>query len=574
VGDTAISTDLRAAESLGGGQTSLHYTARAGLLAELSRQTYDSLYKALREAILNGIDAGATAILLDFGDGVGTDEVLLEDDGEGMDLDGLREAFMSLGGSAKYDDDSKFGRIGIGSLALLTYGEEATIETKRAKAETVVKAHLFHPQTLDREQRTQELQDFAAGIASEERYDGSLEDHFTRIRLRGLTVEVRAVVDDPAAYYGLLDQLRRVLPLPLGDSRLFRALEREDPDLVDLLRSHAEQWSVPIRVSSAYHEPTELTRRTYGDGPDEIWAGKLRPIHKTIRLVRPGERRNVVVAGFFANQKKAVPVWSGLTARVQNVAVEERTFFDVEADPGFRKYISGEVFLLGDVDTDRLININRTSFNRESKDYIAVQRFLGPEIESFKRKGIADLQRQKVDLRRAVERYRTLLAAVDTVLERATELVGQAGENGLPSSKNGTLRGSEAIDPVGHFRSVGANVTVSDEGLPTCGYRLEMPEDKSRLKLILGSNLAKPSVLVGQSGYKLVFRRGSATQPCVIVKNRPREIVFNLQHPAIGGDFNASRTALALALELSYILPRDDDADGLYEQLLGFVATL
>src|SRR5688500_9314004 len=95
----------------------LHYTARAGLLAELSRQTYDSLYKAIRETILNGIDAGASRIVLRFAEN-GSDELVVDDDGHGMDLASLNESFMSLGGSAKYADASKFGRIGIGSLAL------------------------------------------------------------------------------------------------------------------------------------------------------------------------------------------------------------------------------------------------------------------------------------------------------------------------------------------------------------------------------------------------------------------------------------------------------------------------
>ena len=36
-----------------GGRVALRYVARAGLLPELSRQTYDSFPKALREAVLN-----------------------------------------------------------------------------------------------------------------------------------------------------------------------------------------------------------------------------------------------------------------------------------------------------------------------------------------------------------------------------------------------------------------------------------------------------------------------------------------------------------------------------------------
>ena len=50
-----------------GASVELRYTARVGLLPELSRQTYDSLYKALREAILNAVDAGATVLIVASG---------------------------------------------------------------------------------------------------------------------------------------------------------------------------------------------------------------------------------------------------------------------------------------------------------------------------------------------------------------------------------------------------------------------------------------------------------------------------------------------------------------------------
>src|SRR5437899_1075785 len=104
-----------------GGRVALRYVARAGLLPELSRQTYDSFYKALREAILNSLDAEADRVELDFSR-VGSDGVLtIVDDGFGMSLRDFCEQFMSLGGSAKFGDGQRFGRIGIGSLALLQY---------------------------------------------------------------------------------------------------------------------------------------------------------------------------------------------------------------------------------------------------------------------------------------------------------------------------------------------------------------------------------------------------------------------------------------------------------------------
>ena len=44
---------------------------------------------------------------------------------------------------------------------------------------------------------------------------------------------------------------------------------------------------------------------------------------------------------------------------------------------------------MGDVDVNRLININRTSFNKESRDYQLTRRFVGDEIEKFKRSQVA-----------------------------------------------------------------------------------------------------------------------------------------------------------------------------------------
>lgn len=115
----------------------LHYSARASLLAELSRQTYDSFYKALREAVLNGIDADAAEVRIDLAPVCGA-ELVVEDDGHGMDATDLAERFLAVGGSSKYGDSNAFGRIGIGSLALLAYAEITEIQTKKAGETTLV----------------------------------------------------------------------------------------------------------------------------------------------------------------------------------------------------------------------------------------------------------------------------------------------------------------------------------------------------------------------------------------------------------------------------------------------------
>ncbi len=362
-----------------GGSVALRYVARAGLLPELSRQTYDSFPKAIREAILNALDAEATRVDIDFSPITSERRMMVSDNGLGMSLADFCEQFMSLGGSSKFGDTSRFGRIGIGSLALLQYAEAAVMQTKQTGATTVTEARIQHPWRLEREERRTRLGELAAGTARELRYEGPVADHFTRITLENVAPEVWEIGQDPTAFYRMIESLRRILPLPWSDGRLFETLAQSAPEVVNLLRDHIKEWSSPVYVHSEWEQGIELRRRTFGDDGAgvEDWNGPPVAILKDIRV--PGTpHRNIKIAGFLLSQKRAMADWSGLTARVQNVAVEEHSFFDVTADPGFRKYISGEVWLMGELDRERLINIDRSSFNRECLDYQAAQRVMEP----------------------------------------------------------------------------------------------------------------------------------------------------------------------------------------------------
>jgi hypothetical protein len=561
-------------EELVGGSVQLRYVARAGLLPELSRQTYDSLWKAVREAVLNAVDAQASRIDLDLSRVTSHGEMSVADDGIGMSTKEFCEQFMSVGGSSKFGESSRFGRIGIGSLALLQYGEAATVETKCAGSTVLTRARISHPWDLSRHERRATLESLSAGSAVEVVYDGDPADHFTRVRISGVNDEVVAAGSDPNRFYGLIERLRHVLPLPWAQGPLVEALETRAPDLVKVLRAHTDEWSAPVVVHSAWERDIALTRRAFGDDRSgaEAWSGPPVPILKTLRV--PGEtpRRRITVAGYLLNQRRASPTWMGLTARVQNVTVEEHSFFDVTADPGFRKYISGEVWLLGEVDRERLINIDRASFNRECLDYQAAQRYLARTIVDFKSSGVQRPQRAKVAVRRTIEQHIQMVEAVGRVVRAASAMYEEAG---LPASERNRRAPTGSGDLVTMLEAAGAVVDVAEEmEKARLGYELDLTDDGSCVRVRIRPSLVHPTVEAGGASYALQLRRAGVDAPPVVIRNRPRRITVNLDHRSHSGRDAPAKVEMGLALELAYLLSSSADDDRVYDRMLALLEAL
>jgi hypothetical protein len=549
-----------------GGSVDLRYVARAGLLPELSGQTYDTLWKAMREAVLNSLDAGARRVEIDLSSVSTRKELVVVDDGCGMSTAEFCEHFMSLGGSSKFGDSARFGRIGIGSLALLQHAEGAVIETKRAGAHVFTRAELRHPWDFDRLGRASHLAELRAGVASEICYDGDASDHFTRLRLQGVSREVAAVGSDIGKFYRLVDRLRRVLPLPWAGGPLFDALGEHAPEVVDAIRSHIAEWSAPVVIHAPWEREIGLTRRSYGDDTSgtEGWAGPPAPIFKTLSVGR-GTRRKLLIVGYLLNQLRASASWSGITARVQNVAVEEQTFFEVTGDPGFRKYISGEIWLLGDIARERLINIDRASFNRASADYHAVQRFMSQTIAGFKAERVQRPQRAKVEIRRVIHERIATIESIERAVESA--LASRPDLKELPTSESSRQIRGERRTLQTDLEDLAAEVLISDlDTAHRAGYDLQISGQGDSVQAILGRRLAEPRVRAGKYFYSLEFVAGSAAGPAIIIRRRPRRIVVNVEHPFHRRSGRNAQTSLAL--ELAYLLSQGDGAAGVYEHAI------
>src|SRR4030042_950704 len=91
---------------------------KMGIVPEVSAQTYETLAKQFREVVSNALDAGATKVKISINPIAEDPYVLISDDGDGMSMEDLREQYLALGGSRRYYEENKIGRIGIGFLAV------------------------------------------------------------------------------------------------------------------------------------------------------------------------------------------------------------------------------------------------------------------------------------------------------------------------------------------------------------------------------------------------------------------------------------------------------------------------
>jgi hypothetical protein len=351
--------------------------------------------------------------------------------------------------------------------------------------------------------------------------------------------------------------------LPWPDGGLKQALERQDARIASALFDHVADYCGTINVRSPWGADESLTRRLFGEEANERWDGSPQLILKEVRV--PQTDRNILVGGYLLSQSHVSTSWAGLTARVQNVAVEERTFFDVESDPGFRKYLTGEIFLFGDIDRSRLINIDRASFNRESDDYRGAQRFLSHEIVEFKAQQIQAPRRQKMLLRRRAEGLRDVLVGIREACEAADRWCDAAQTGPLPSSRVRLSRVSRDVTFANIFAEDSVKIRVGTTSGPD-GIDVEMGSSTEDAVIAIGPWLDSPEISVSGRKYSLRVVRSPSPYP-VVVRERPREIVVNLEHPAL---MRASRDSarLAVVLELAYLVTPAADADDLYERVL------
>ena len=208
-------------------ESSLTAKATAGVYAEVMKQIYDSVDKRFREAVSNAFDARATKISISVMLGH-NDQIIVRDDGDGMDEKDLKDNYINMGGGGKYDDEEAIGRIGIGALSIFAIGEKITVKTRKKGTDKVLTAELDFSELLRAEKHSMPLDQVPVGrIKSIRGATDEDEDHFTEIIIRSLSDASKEIFNNEAKTRALLDNLERILPIPLrpDDALLDRSLE-------------------------------------------------------------------------------------------------------------------------------------------------------------------------------------------------------------------------------------------------------------------------------------------------------------------------------------------------------------
>src|SRR5262249_18177653 len=207
----------------------LFLTPKMGLIPEVSAQNYETLAKALREYVSNALDAEAQNVWMVFSaDAAGASQLHIRDDGRGMSLDDLRDQFLAVGGSRKFDDPKTVGRIGIGFLAIVPLCDTITIYTKSRNERVAVRAVIDTNTMLPAGVRYDEIAKAQIGEAEPlsdnetRRLVDTWGDSFTSFSLDHLRGDVSQTFSDNAAFEDFRDELRIILPLPWPTSAHLR----------------------------------------------------------------------------------------------------------------------------------------------------------------------------------------------------------------------------------------------------------------------------------------------------------------------------------------------------------------
>lgn len=172
------------------------------LLDILSRGLYSDAKDALREYVQNGVDAGASHIVIT----VDGSQATIRDDGHGMDAEGIRTARRF--GMSEKSPREMVGYRGIGIYSAFGICEEMRVTSRRQGMDNLV-GWVFQFGEMRRLLEADKASDTRQGVGLPdlmyqytelftEPYLGDANDHFTVVEIDGISEEYRAQLNNAA----------------------------------------------------------------------------------------------------------------------------------------------------------------------------------------------------------------------------------------------------------------------------------------------------------------------------------------------------------------------------------------
>ena len=357
-------------------ENKLNAQATAGIYAEVMRQIYDSADKRFREAVSNAYDAEATKISISVYLGA-DDQIIIRDNGKGMDEEDLKSDYINMGGGGKYEDEDAIGRIGIGALSIFALGDKITIKTRKKDTYKILTAELDFSQLQDAKKHALPLDQVSVGRIKSIRDSNEDDDeHFTEVIIRSLSTASKKIFSNDDKTKKLVEKLERILPVSLRpDDALF---DRLPPRIIDLLKNDKYRIEVEFHCPSQDYDHYPIMRKSIMS-VDKARISRFYPIHPF--TLAGGYDSQLQVYGYmYINADKALPKeWQGINVRVKNVTIEFNTFFFYEKDSAARVRIGGELFIKN-IDENRAIQSNRSGFAIENPDYLLISEYMRSRI--------------------------------------------------------------------------------------------------------------------------------------------------------------------------------------------------
>ncbi|HHT9106386.1 MAG TPA: ATP-binding protein [Candidatus Wujingus californicus] len=335
----------------------LRFKVNTAVVSHLSLGLYRNFARAIKELISNSYDAGATEIKIKLD--LDKAEIIVRDNGRGMSLEDIEKKFLTIGfvtaPSDKTDElgRKRIGTFGIGCLSVFPYCDTVHVITKKRDSNELIEleidTHRFFtgvPADIEKERAKCTIH----------KSDLPKKDGETIISLKGIKQHlIKELCQKGGSGWSSIDKFS-------GFNKFKWTLS---------------QYS-PIQFSPEHKELHDLFSNSKIT-PMRLWLdGKelFRNVPEGMEILEKGEEKfgNVHIKYVIGTSKKPVEPQEGrgLQVRLREVAVGFPTDFEVTKFTGHvparLNYLSGEIYILGGLDSSLMIDRDSFSYTQEVAD--------------------------------------------------------------------------------------------------------------------------------------------------------------------------------------------------------------